>query len=201
MIVFDAALGVAIKRQGSKWSVIGSSCRNGQQGAYLTPRNVPANSTKTIAKRILYVLRFTLDDYLELKHLTIAVQKAATENDSVDIGIYNSAEERLGHTGATATLLNAQGIHPVELSTKEALRLFPKTVYHAALIGGVAGTGATLGALSFGEGEATKLAGAEYGTAELAQSAEQAAVELPEKLPSLTEGATSSVPVIFGREN
>lgn len=91
--------------------------------------------------------RFVPRRTIVVTKIGFSVTNAATNNDSIDVGLYDAAGNRLVSSGATAGKVNgATGKQTIDIT---ATTLSPGVVYYAGLAyGTVGGTAATISAVS-----------------------------------------------------
>lgn len=148
-----------------------------------------------VAKRA-YAARFVPSRDMTITKIAYVVSVAATNNDSVDVGIYNAAlTTRLVSSGETAGQLNGLGVRTITVTSTP---LTAGTVYYAALVcGAVGGTAASVAGTSFIAAGFGNIFGS---TAGIAITASQEAV-FPLGSSFTSGGGQASIPILAVRES
>lgn len=114
---------------------------------YITPQTEAmgqiSQSSIVGTANLAYLNRLVVSEPTAVIKIAFYVSVAATANDNIDLGIYNSAGTLLSSQGSTAALVNSTGLKVVTLTT--SVTLLPGQVYWIAFAyGTVGGTAATL---------------------------------------------------------
>lgn len=149
-----------------------------------------------IAAKRAYAVRFVPSREMTITKIAYVVTAAATSNDKVDVGIYNSTlTTKLVSSGETESQLNATGVRTVSVSSTV---LVPGTTYYAAIgCGTVGGTAAKLAAVSFIAAGFANIFSSTVGSAIVAF--QDTAIPLSASIT--TGGALTSVPILAVRES
>lgn len=117
--------------------------REGGRPGVLTPDELRLSQNGvTLTANQAYANRFYLADPLSVVSIAYVLNTAAGSNDNVDVGIYDSAGNRLASSGATAGKLNTGSF--VVVSVSLSVNLPGNSVYFAALSCGAVGTTAAV---------------------------------------------------------
>jgi hypothetical protein len=177
---------------------------NGQSGMYGTPQGAPPNTTIALgtANRI-YVTRFVPSRNMTIVSGSFGVSAAASVDDQIDIGIYDSAGNLIRAAGATAGKLNTTGRKILTLSASAALTA--RTVYYSVACNALGGTAATVSGYGVSISATQDLFNAAEGATAGPPHAELgfmagSAVALPSTLPTLVWSAINSAVGVAWRE-
>lgn len=119
---------------------------NGQAGIYGHTGPGALGTTGPVANRA-YMTRFVPSRAITVRSIAFNVGNPASNDDAIDVGIYDSTGTRLVSLGATTGLANSVG---VKIVTIPAVALSAGTVYYAAFsYGTIGGTAAVVGAVLF----------------------------------------------------
>lgn len=141
--------------------------QQGQPGI-IAPSDQGWVAVSQVAANQTYVSRFVPDRDMSVIEVTINVTTAATVNDSIDVGIYDSGGNKVASTGATAGIVNVAGVRTIPL----ACQLTRGKVYYAALsYGAVGGVAATIQMANFNATNNSTLFGANIPQVRAAQQA------------------------------
>lgn len=114
----------------------------GRLGVLAPDETQLSHTTLTLTANQAYLNRFYLVDPLAVVSIAFVITTAAGSNDSCDVGIYDSAGNRLASAGATAGKLNT-GSNVVS-SVALSVNLPGNSVYFAALSCGAVGSTAAI---------------------------------------------------------
>lgn len=172
-------------------SIPASSLRLGGWPGKRTPEYALSQTTFTLVANQAVLNRFHTADPLAVASVAFVVTTAAGSNDACDVGIYDTAGNRLAAAGATLAKLNAVGLRTVPLSVA-----LPAGAYFVALSCGAVGT--TAGVLA-GANANSALVGQMFGSgdADMELSSKAASHPLPATLTGKTAG--SSAPILAVR--
>jgi hypothetical protein len=134
-------------------------------GAYATTRMAPLFATaQAVAANVGRITRFEVERDMVVSSIAFSVSTAASNDDEVDVGIYDAGGARLVSSGATTGRLNSTGRKTVAIAP--TLLRAGRFYYLAISTGAVGGTPATLIAVSPGSLGSSQFFGTTIGLVE-----------------------------------
>lgn len=187
LVVFNTTRGCLQERRQGTWVDVADDKTNLQAGMWATPNSLFVPSTIVATASTLRVARFVPRRRLTVVKIGFVTTNAATANDAVDVGIYDSAGNLLVASGATLGKANATlGAQKVDIASTD---LLPGRAYYAGLAyGAVGATAATLGTVTCGASGPSLMFGTTVG---LFEAGNATAGTLPSTLAAAAGSSTA----------